>query len=256
MQTGTEERRDVLDAHLWTFRDDSFLAHATDREAHSADQPVLLTTAAGNPNAADIRFIVDGAEPPELDGYKRAVFLFDGHDQAQVEARASAVEAAEGGRTTPSPIGSRRPSGAGSARREAGLHRADVPGRAGPCGRLSHAGDEPAAHADRHLAGLCAGKRFPRLRRQAQSRRCAGAGLSRSDLGGRAEVCQGQRRADADRVGRRQDGAGRAADLRGCGGPRRHPADPGTHLPDQRRRDRPGRRLGSRLPIHDRDRGR
>ena len=86
MQTGTEERRDVLDAHLWTFRDDSFLAHATDREAHSADQPVLLTTAADNLNAADIRFIVDGAEPPELDGYKRAVFLFDGHDQAQVEA--------------------------------------------------------------------------------------------------------------------------------------------------------------------------
>ena len=86
VQTGTEERRDVLDAHLWTFRDDSFLAHATDREAHSADQPVLLTTTAGNLNAADIRFIVDGAEPPELDGYKRAVFLFDGHDQAQVEA--------------------------------------------------------------------------------------------------------------------------------------------------------------------------
>jgi DNA polymerase III subunit chi len=85
VQTGTEERRDVLDAHLWTFRDDSFLAHATDREAHGADQPVLLTTTAENLNAADIRFIVDGAEPPELDGYKRAVFLFDGHDQAQVE---------------------------------------------------------------------------------------------------------------------------------------------------------------------------
>ena len=123
VQTGTEERRDALDAHLWTFRDDSFLAHATDREAHSADQPVLLTTAAGNPNAADIRFIVDGAEPPELDGYKRAVFLFDGHDQAQVEAARAAVEAAEGRRATRSPTGSRRPSGAGSARREAGLHR-------------------------------------------------------------------------------------------------------------------------------------
>ena len=27
VQTGTEERRDALDAHLWTFRDDSFLAH-------------------------------------------------------------------------------------------------------------------------------------------------------------------------------------------------------------------------------------
>ncbi|MBN9275207.1 MAG: DNA polymerase III subunit chi, partial [Mesorhizobium sp.] len=44
VQTGTEERRDALDAHLWTFRDDSFLAHATDREPYPAEQPVLLTT--------------------------------------------------------------------------------------------------------------------------------------------------------------------------------------------------------------------
>jgi DNA polymerase-3 subunit chi len=86
VQTGTEERRDALDQHLWTFRDDSFLAHATDREQHQADQPVLLTTGQGNGNAAEIRFIVDGATPPDLDGYQRAVFLFDGHDQAQLDA--------------------------------------------------------------------------------------------------------------------------------------------------------------------------
>ena len=86
VQTGTEERRDVLDAHLWTFRDDSFLAHATDREAYPAEQPVLLTTGEGNQNAAQIRFLVDGASPPELSGYERAVFLFDGHDAAQLEA--------------------------------------------------------------------------------------------------------------------------------------------------------------------------
>lgn len=86
VQTGSDERRDVLDQHLWTFRDDSFLAHGTDREAHAADQPVLLTTGAANANAASIRFLVDGAEPPPLDGYERAVFLFDGHDQVQLEA--------------------------------------------------------------------------------------------------------------------------------------------------------------------------
>ena len=86
VQTGTEERRDVLDAHLWTFRDDSFLAHATDREPHPAEQPILLTTGEGNPNDAQIRFLVDGAAPPDLSGYGRAVFLFDGHDSGQVEA--------------------------------------------------------------------------------------------------------------------------------------------------------------------------
>jgi DNA polymerase-3 subunit chi len=86
VQTGTEERRDALDQHLWTFREDSFLAHATDREPHQADQPVLLTTGQGNGNDAKIRFLVDGALPPDLTGYQRAVFLFDGHDQIQLEA--------------------------------------------------------------------------------------------------------------------------------------------------------------------------
>lgn len=85
VQSGTEERRDVLDAHLWTFRDDSFLAHATDREPHAAEQPVLLTTGQDNGNAAAVRFLVDGAAPPDLQPYERAVFLFDGHDQQQVE---------------------------------------------------------------------------------------------------------------------------------------------------------------------------
>lgn len=86
VQTGTEERRDALDMHLWTYRDNSFLAHAKDREAHTTDQPILLTTGDSNPNEAKIRFLVDGAAPPDLAGYERAVFLFDGHDAAQVEA--------------------------------------------------------------------------------------------------------------------------------------------------------------------------
>jgi DNA polymerase-3 subunit chi len=86
VQTGGEERRDALDQHLWTFRDDSFLAHGTDREPLAAEQPVLLTTGEGNQNQANIRFLVDGAVPPELAGYERAVFLFDGHDDGQVEA--------------------------------------------------------------------------------------------------------------------------------------------------------------------------
>ncbi len=86
VQSGSEERRDALDQHLWTFRDDSFLAHGTDREPFAAEQPILLTTGDANTNAANIRFLVDGAAPPDLTGYERAVFLFDGHDSGQVEA--------------------------------------------------------------------------------------------------------------------------------------------------------------------------
>lgn len=89
VQTGTEERRDALDQHLWVCRDDSFLPHATDREPYPAEQPILLTTGDTNANSAQIRFLVDGAVPPDLAGYDRAVFLFDGHDAGQVEAARS-----------------------------------------------------------------------------------------------------------------------------------------------------------------------
>lgn len=85
VQTGTEERRDALDAQLWTFREESFLAHGTDRDPYAEEQPVLLTTGAGNRNGATVRFIVDGARPPDLSAYERAIFLFDGHDQQQIE---------------------------------------------------------------------------------------------------------------------------------------------------------------------------
>lgn len=87
VQTGSEERRDSLDAHLWTFRDDSFLAHGRDHEPFAPEQPVLLTSGQANANDAAVRFLVDGAEPPpDLTPYERVVFLFDGHDAAQLEA--------------------------------------------------------------------------------------------------------------------------------------------------------------------------
>jgi len=84
VQVGSAERRDALDQHLWTFRDDSFLAHGTEHDPHPARQPVLLTCAEVNPNGARIRFLVDGAAPPDLSAYERAVFMFDGHDEAQL----------------------------------------------------------------------------------------------------------------------------------------------------------------------------
>lgn len=85
VQLGSEERRDALDVHLWTYRDDSFLAHGTEHERQPEHQPVLLTCGESRANAAKIRFMVDGASPPDVSDYDRAVFMFDGHDEAQLE---------------------------------------------------------------------------------------------------------------------------------------------------------------------------
>jgi DNA polymerase III subunit chi len=90
VQCGTEEFRDALDEKLWTFSEASFVAHATDDNEQSCEQPVLLTTQAANANSADVRFIVDGAVPPDLSPYRRAVLVFDGHDEQQkADARES-----------------------------------------------------------------------------------------------------------------------------------------------------------------------
>ena len=86
VQAGDAERRDALDTHLWTFREDSFLPHGTDEQAFPEDQPILITTAPDNPNVATVRFLVAGAAPPPLDPYDRVIFMFDGYDQTEVEA--------------------------------------------------------------------------------------------------------------------------------------------------------------------------
>lgn len=78
-------RRDALDTHLWTYRDDSFLPHGTDESELAGNQPVLLTVTSDNANQATVRFIVDGAEPPQADAYERIVFMFDGYDTEQLE---------------------------------------------------------------------------------------------------------------------------------------------------------------------------
>jgi DNA polymerase-3 subunit chi len=91
VQSSTPERVEALDAHLWTFRDDSFLPHGTSQDPAAADQPVVLTVADGNPNAATVRFLVDGAPlPQDCERYERIVLLFDGDDpDAAAAARES-----------------------------------------------------------------------------------------------------------------------------------------------------------------------
>lgn len=87
VQGASEERIEALDAHLWTYRDDGFLPHGTWREAEAAAQPVLLTVNDGNPNAAEVRFLIDGAAvPDDAEAYRRIVLVFDGDDEEAVAA--------------------------------------------------------------------------------------------------------------------------------------------------------------------------
>jgi DNA polymerase-3 subunit chi len=86
VQTSSEERVEALDAHLWTWRDDSFLPHGTWQDVEVSRQPIVLTPNEDNPNGAVVRFLIEGAAMPDnVSAYQRVVLLFDGHDPDAVE---------------------------------------------------------------------------------------------------------------------------------------------------------------------------
>ena len=98
VQSTSQERAEALDAHLWTYRDDSFLPHATWRAGDSGraagdaqDQPIVLAVEDGNPNRANVRFLVDNAAlPADSDAYDRMVLVFNGDDADALAAARSA----------------------------------------------------------------------------------------------------------------------------------------------------------------------
>ena len=69
-----------IDERLWTYRDDSFLAHGRANDPAADRQPILLTASSENPNGAQALFIVDSAELGDTEGFDRCFIIFDGRD--------------------------------------------------------------------------------------------------------------------------------------------------------------------------------
>jgi DNA polymerase III subunit chi len=95
VRVGSAERMAALDMHLWTYSEQSFLAHGTAAEGHSSRQPIFLTTEEENPNGALVLFLVGGAMPadwssPLFSGLARIVLLFDGRDPKTLDAARAA----------------------------------------------------------------------------------------------------------------------------------------------------------------------
>jgi DNA polymerase III subunit chi len=83
---GSSERVEHLDALLWTYDDASFLPHGSARDGQAERQPVWLTAADENPNAATMLVLVDGVSSARLADYARCCDIFDGNDEAAVQA--------------------------------------------------------------------------------------------------------------------------------------------------------------------------
>ena len=85
VQAESEERVEALSSLLWTYTDDSFLAHGTSRDGRPEMQPVWLTSSSDNPNTATVRFFVGGTSPSDYGGLIRAVLFIEGSDDEAVK---------------------------------------------------------------------------------------------------------------------------------------------------------------------------
>ena len=85
VKASSPERLAALDDYLWSFADESFLAHGSDREADPQEQPILLTLGDENRNGADALFLVERAGvPADISGYARVMYLLDGSDEGAI----------------------------------------------------------------------------------------------------------------------------------------------------------------------------
>ena len=91
IRADSAERADAIDTRLWTYAEDGFLPHAQAGDGEASRQPVLITVEAGNPNRADVLFLIGAAPFPDWSGaeakaFTRIVVMFDGRDPGAVEA--------------------------------------------------------------------------------------------------------------------------------------------------------------------------
>ena len=100
---GTDPARlEALSHALWTWRDESFLAHGTPADGAAQRQPIWLCCERTNPNRANALFLIDSADADagELGAMELSAILFDGLDAAAIErARAQWRMVCEAGLT-------------------------------------------------------------------------------------------------------------------------------------------------------------
>ena len=95
LMAGSRERIEHLNTVLWTYDQDSFLAHGAAGDGAPEEQPIFLTEHEENPNGATVLVMVDGADPAFKGDFDRCLDMFDGHDAEAVAAARARWSAAK-----------------------------------------------------------------------------------------------------------------------------------------------------------------
>ena len=86
----TPDTVETLNAWLWTYNDESFLPHGSQKDGFAAEQPIFITSGDENANSAEFLFLVNGSEYDceQAKIFERVFNIFDGNDEtALAQAR-------------------------------------------------------------------------------------------------------------------------------------------------------------------------
>ena len=75
-----DDKIEALNAHLWAYRADSFLAHGQEGDDFAGRQPVLLGTSGDMVNAPQCYLSVSPVDMPDVSGMERCLIVFEGGD--------------------------------------------------------------------------------------------------------------------------------------------------------------------------------
>lgn len=75
-----------MNAHLWTYRPDSFLPHGYTKEGFENDQPIWITDKDENPNNANLLVTGNGATSKITENFDLCCEMLNGFDQDDVQA--------------------------------------------------------------------------------------------------------------------------------------------------------------------------
>ena len=83
---GSIERVESLNGQLWTYEAESWLPHGSAVDGDAENQPVWLAIDDENPNGAEFLFLIDGSKSDKVAEFDRCFEVFDGRDNAAVDA--------------------------------------------------------------------------------------------------------------------------------------------------------------------------
>jgi DNA polymerase-3 subunit chi len=83
--TESEQQTKKINELLWTWKDDSFLPHGTDKDEKPEDHPIWISSKNKNPNNATMVLLTAPALETSLDDYELCCIMIDGQKPDDIE---------------------------------------------------------------------------------------------------------------------------------------------------------------------------